>query len=245
MQITKYMKMAEVIHLNYLLLPVINRFGIELGFGESNVEDVCVKNNINIDFFLEIVNAFHDKDYFPAAHLQSFSVQEIIRYLKRSHHYFMGVKIPEIEKYISELFHTSDALVKKKAMALIQFFDQYKSELTLHIKREEEIVYPYVVDLSICYENNKITEIILDKIKAYPISAYEAEHDNIEEKLFDLKNILIKYFPNSNNTLSTKILIELFRLEKDLKDHQLIEDKVLIPKVVELEYQFLQKKNEK
>ena len=35
MQIQANMKMAEVIHLNYHLLPIISRFGINLGFGEK------------------------------------------------------------------------------------------------------------------------------------------------------------------------------------------------------------------
>jgi regulator of cell morphogenesis and NO signaling len=33
-------KMADIIHGNYLLLPVINRFGIRLGFKDKTVKDV-------------------------------------------------------------------------------------------------------------------------------------------------------------------------------------------------------------
>ena len=73
MQITKNMKMAEVIHRNYRLLPIINRFGIELGFGDDSVENVCSKKQIEVDFFLDIVNSYLDENYFPKKHLASFS----------------------------------------------------------------------------------------------------------------------------------------------------------------------------
>jgi regulator of cell morphogenesis and NO signaling len=70
MLITKNIKMADVIHMNYFTLSVLNRFGIELGFGDKTVVEVCKKANIDVDFFLEIANAFVDKDYFPKKQLQ-------------------------------------------------------------------------------------------------------------------------------------------------------------------------------
>ena len=65
MQITKNMKMADVIHLNYTLLPVIQRFGINLGFGEDSVSEICAKQNVNLQFFLDVTNAYHDENFFP------------------------------------------------------------------------------------------------------------------------------------------------------------------------------------
>ena len=45
--------MAEVIHLDYRLIPVIGHFGIEYGFGNKTVAEVCIENNINVWFFLK------------------------------------------------------------------------------------------------------------------------------------------------------------------------------------------------
>lgn len=73
-----------------------------------------------------------------------------------------------------------------------------------------------------------------------PISNYADDHDNVEDKLFDLKNLVIKYLPPAQDyTLSNTILIELFRLERDLSDHSRIEDKVLVPKVAGIEEKIL------
>jgi regulator of cell morphogenesis and NO signaling len=41
MNITKDMKMADIIHHAYQLLPVITRFDIQLGFGDKTVHEVC------------------------------------------------------------------------------------------------------------------------------------------------------------------------------------------------------------
>ena len=74
-------------------------------------------------------------------------------------------------------------------------------------------------------------------MKSYSIMDYEDEHDNVEEKLFDLKNLIIKYLPAPKNELTSyKILLELFELEKDLREHARIEDMILVPKVEAMEF---------
>jgi regulator of cell morphogenesis and NO signaling len=52
MKIVAKMKMAEVIHLNYHLLPIISRFGIDLGFGERTIEQLSHDYNLDLAFFL-------------------------------------------------------------------------------------------------------------------------------------------------------------------------------------------------
>lgn len=227
MLITQTMKMADVIHINYRLLPVINRFEIELGFGDSTVDEVCKKNNVNIHFFLEIINAFNDKDYFPKKNLQQFSVSLIVNYLRKNHIYYISEIIPHIEKTLKSLSNNSN-----NSKLIKNFFEEYKKELLIHIDREETVVYPYVVEIERINNSTKST----DKLKKYSIDIFADEHENIEEKLFDLKNIIIKYMPSSTESGTyNKILFDLFTLEKDLNDHSQIEEKVLIPKVREIE----------
>jgi len=236
MQINKQLKMADLIHQNYMLLPVINRFGINLGFGEKTVDELCSENNVNVDFFLEIINAFHDKNYFPEKHLQSFSMQIIVNYLKKTHEYFLKVKIPNIENCINNLIDNYLDVNKTKLNLVNNFYKEYKHEFTEHVGYEDKIVYPYVLEIEKKYkekQNNKNFEI---ENNNFTISKYAKQHENVEEKLFDLKNIIIKYLPiPQDSNFSNLLLFELFEMEKELNDHQRIEDKVLIPKVISME----------
>jgi regulator of cell morphogenesis and NO signaling len=70
----------------------------------------------------------------------------------------------------------------------------------------------------------------------YSIQSFEKEHTNVDEKLFDLKNIIIKYLePNYAHRICNDFLYELFQFERDLTDHARIEDKILVPKVMRIE----------
>lgn len=228
--------MADVIHLNYLLLQVMTRFDIRLGFGNQTVEEVCRTHKVNVEFFLEIVNSYHDPDYFPDKELQHFKLDLIVNYLKKTHKYYLEEKIPDIEYLILSLIKTSGKENKKRLELLNRFFKEYKEELIDHVDREENIVMPYVQDIEDAYVSGNADENILKKIKSYSIDDFADEHNNVEDKLFDLKNIIIKFLPPAKDiTICNNILIELFRLEKDLNNHARIEDKVLIPKVRQME----------
>lgn len=236
MIITKNIKMADLIHENYLLLPVINRFGIQLGFGDKNIKEVCENNNVNVDFFLEIVNAFNNKNYFPEKHLQSFSMLEIVDYLKKTHDYFINFKILVLENKIETLVKNCFSEKKEKFAIVENFYKEYKKELTEHIEFEDKTIYPYVLKIEEIFKSEEKDLEPLEKFGNYTIKKYQGEHSDVEEKLFDLKNLIIKYLPpQKNNNLSNSILYEMFELGKDLNDHQQIEDKVLIPKVVQME----------
>lgn len=233
------MKLADVLFHNYTLLPVISRFNIKLGFGDKTVLEVCRDSDVNIDFFLEITNSFVDEDYIPQKELNFFPVSLIVNYLQKTHQYYLDEKIPEIEKNI-HLVLEKEKSVNDKFILVENFFTEYKKELTNHIEREETTIHPYVLEIESAFCKNLLNPDLYSKICKYSINDYAAEHDNVEEKLFDLKNIIIKYLPPRYSiALCNSILIELFRLEKDLNAHASLEDKVLIPKVAAMEEKLL------
>ncbi|MFA8436254.1 MAG: hypothetical protein ACEPOZ_17195 [Marinifilaceae bacterium] len=235
MLIKKNMKMADVVLLNHMLIPVIHRFGINLGFGDKTVEEICQEGQIDLNFFLELVNAYHDSDYFPNEKLQTIPAKDIVAYLKMTHANYLNEWLTEIESKIDKLRSEKDE--DQKYISLIKnFFEGYRSELTEHILREEELVFPYVIAL----EQTVLTQTVSDSnrklLNSYSIQTFHDEHDDIEEKLLDLKTIMIKYLnPPVNILLYHKIIQELFKLEEDLNYHSRIENNVLIPKVKTME----------
>lgn len=227
--------MADVIHMNYLLLYVIDRFGIKLGFGDQSVEEVCRKHHLDADFVVEIVNSFVDENYIPSSDIDTFPTEQAVEYLRNTHSSYLDVKIPEIESLINEMVQNC-SLDKKNVIILNNFFDEYREELESHIKREEDAVFPYVLKITDAFRKKAVTAELINEMKSYSIQDFASEHDNVEEKLYDLKNIIIKYLPPVDNpNLCHKILIELFNLEKDLNDHALLEDRLVVPIVSEKE----------
>ena len=232
--LTAKMKMSDAIHANYLLIPVINRFGISLGFGEKTIENVCAEKDIDVDFFLAIINAFGNKNYFPEKKLQTFSVIMIIKYLKKTHQYYREILLPFIEDLLESLLKKTSKQ-NKSLIVVKKFFTEFKKEFLAHLKREERVTFPYVEEVYKMYQSSQ-KSTSKEKLISHSMKAYKDEHDDIDEKLYDLKNILIKYISGKfDDAVCSSIIFELFRLEKDMEDHSRIEDHILMPIVAEME----------
>jgi len=234
--ITGETKMADVIHKNYLLLPVINRFGIKLGFGDRTVEEICSDANINLSFFLDIINTYHNEHYFPKEKMQEYPVQLIVDYLKETHNYYKNKILPEIEEKI-ELLIKSCPVDCDNLKLIEEFYKEYKNELEYHLNNEEKRFFPYIIALTESQDSIPNLKAIR---KEYNFS-YEIqrnEHESVLAKLFDLKNILIKYLPPTyDEALGNNLLSDLFVFEKDLNDHERLEDVILLPALQKIEHQ--------
>ena len=234
--ITTKTKLADAICSNYLLIPLINRFGIRLGFGEKDVETICNEHGIDAGFFTAILNTFTFESYFSESKLKSFPIAQWVDYLRRTHIYYREVQLPIIENHLSLLIKSIADESSKNLKLIGKFFSDYKQELLAHLAREDEETFPYVERLLTLKDTPDAKKVYEKWSKEYSIEVFEREHDNVDEKLFDLKNILIKYFlGNYDQSLCNTVIFELSRLENDLKDHTRLENKILIPMVEELE----------
>lgn len=230
------MKLADAIHLDYLLLPIIGRFGIELGFGNKTIKEVCNEKSINLSFFLEILNSYHNKDYFASKELQNYPSTLVVDYLINTHNYYIDIKVPELEQMLHLFLENSSDKNKTNNTLITNFFEEYKNELVNHLKQEEHTLFPYTFELEEANKSKLVSAAQIEKINQKFIEKEHDDHNDLEEKLFDLKNLIIKFLPPvRRKDLLEKLLIELFRLEEDLEDHSRIEEQVLVPKIIELE----------
>ena len=82
-----------------------------------------------------------------------------------------------------------------------------------------------------------------EKDPRYNIAIFEQNHESIDSKLSDLKNILIKYFPAQKpNYLLNEVLFDLSSCEKDLDKHNRVEDHFFVPITETLEKALSNKK---
>jgi regulator of cell morphogenesis and NO signaling len=227
--ITGDLRMADVIHINQRLLLVIERFGISLGFGDKTIAEVCIKHQLNISFVLLVLNVFNDHTFSVSELLSKEYIPELIDYLKNGHQYFLVDKLPYINELIDRFIEKTE---NPDSRLLRAFFKEYMNEVIEHMNFEEKTVFPYILSL---YEK-LLGQEVNEELLRYRIDDFIDNHSNIEEKLDDLKQLLIKHFPPTKDRFyRNQILFELFDLEYDLNDHNGLEERILTPIVRTLE----------
>ena len=215
-------KMITLISDNYNILQSLGRFGISLGFGDKTVREVCEEQEVDTFTFLAIVN-YTINGYRNVDSEERFSVPTLLHYLKSSHEYYLNFQLPAIRTQLQEALDMKDNL----ARLILKLYDGYAQEIRRHMQYEEKTVFPYVVDLL----NNKINN-------NYDIDTFSKHHGQVDLRLKELKNIIIKYVPTDirHNNQLTSILYNLYNNEEWLVNHSQVEEDIFIPAIRNLEH---------
>ena len=221
--ISPAMKMADLLDVNFSILGVFSRFGMSYGFGEATVKEVCDGMGIDPETFLIICKVYAFDGYRPSREqMEGACLEDIVRYLRLSHTYYLETMVPALAAAIEEMIAPCDDMHKK---VIRKFFGDYKEELERHFDYEEKTVFPYV-------------EAMIDsrEREPYTIGEYEKNHSNVEEKLDDLKKLVTMYQPAQSRSQDCfRVLFYLYSLESDLERHTFIEDGILVPVVSRME----------
>lgn len=218
--------MSDLICDNYPMLLVLNRFGVLLGFGDKSIADVCVANNVHVDTFLSVVNLLISDDKCSIeTDFSKLSLTHLVEYLHNSHSYFLDYRFPSIRQNMKSAIVGHDKHEDAISVAVLGYFDQYVDEVRKHMMYEEEVVFPYVKQVA---QGMDTTD--------YKIGIFSDHHDNINSKLVELKNILIKYYPAKASYEISSVLFDIFSCENDLTSHNMIEDYLLVPAIKVIEH---------
>lgn len=213
--------MITLISEDYPLIQVMTRFGIRMGFGDMTVEEVCSKSGVDCNTFLSVVN-FVSEGFTSFDTSRPLSIRSLMHYLKQSHIYFLEYCMPMIRRKLLDGISLSNSDV---SFLIIKFFDEYYAEVKTHMDYEEKTVFSYIESL-----------LAGTLPHGFRIATYSEHHEQVADKLGELKNIIIKYCPpTADANLLNDALYSIYRCERELENHCKVEDFLLVPEISRLE----------
>lgn len=139
-------------------------------------------------------------------------VPTLQRYLKNAHNYFLNFRLPRLRRSLIEALLPADPTTKIPGL-ILRCYDEFVDEIRTHIEHENAGLYD------------------------------EHEHDDqrITDKLTEIKNLIIKYYPTQpTSTEGTvtytliSVMSDLWHTEQDFQDHCAIEDEILRPSMMKV-----------
>ena len=134
-------------------------------------------------------------------------VPTLQRFLLNAHTYFLDFRLPRLRKALVEAIIPADQTTKIPGL-ILRCYDEFVEEIRTHIEHENAGLFD------------------------------EHEHDDrrITDKLTEIKNLIIKYYPTpvtDNPSPVTyqlvSVMSDLWHTEQDFADHCAIEDDILRP----------------
>lgn len=213
--------MREILRDNSLLVKTVGRFGLAFGFGDGTVESICEQNGVDTQTFLTVCNLLSGYP-FDASEI---SLGALIGYLKKAHAGFLDITLPRIRHHLIEAInHTTPNEVE---ILFMRFFDDYVGEVTKHMSYENNVVFPYVENLSKGIADGD-----------FNIASYSQNHDHAATKLNELKDLFIYHYSQKENVKLSETLFDIVICEKDLVSHFEVESRLFVPEVARIEREF-------
>lgn len=127
------------------------------------------------------------------------------KYLTNAHTYFLDFLLPRLRRQLIEAINPT-ATDNQIPLLIIRYFDEYVQEIRIHIQHEDEGL----------------------------LEEHATDDRHITQKLHELVNLIIKYYPAHStypfaNELMTTVLLGIYQTEEELQSHCAIEDDILRP----------------
>lgn len=138
---------------------------------------------------------------------EDIDIPTLQQYLRNAHTYFLEFRLPHLRRSLIEAILPADPTTSIP-MLILRCYDEFAEEIRNHIERENAGQYV----------------------------AHAQEDRRITDKLTEIKNLIIKYYPSSNTTQRgtvtytlISVMSDLWHTEQDFADHCAIEDEILHP----------------
>lgn len=182
-------------------------------------------------FLVDILNVPYKKEFDNIKTLRSYEVPTLIDYLRKSHEEYLNKRLPEIEQSLDHLLSGATAN-RNLSLVLGTYFTSFKEDLYQHIALEEEKLFPYALGLYQQRKEGKDNMVLTE----YSAMEFLKHHDHSELEAKTVKTLFETYQPEKTSQSPYRVLMkQLESFAADMEVHELLEDNVLVAKLLELE----------
>jgi regulator of cell morphogenesis and NO signaling len=236
MTATLDMTVRDIVANDFRAASVFQRYGIDFCCkGNRTVEDACHDGGVKTeDLLQEVANAMAA----PAAggpRFNSWDLGMLAAYIVANHHGFVRQAIPALLTHTQKIagVHGGSHPELHEVAAI---FEGVAEEMTSHMLKEEEILFPYIAGLAVASRGDSGAPSAPFGTVRNPIRMMEAEHESVGDAMARIRELTIGYrAPDEACTTYRVCLQELEAFERDLHEHVHLENNILFPKAARLE----------
>jgi regulator of cell morphogenesis and NO signaling len=236
MTIQETSTIGEFVAQDYRTAAIFSKYGIDFCCkGQKSIEEVCSEKDINETNLLNDLNAVLATKNDSEIDFNSLSLDLLIDYIEKTHHFFIKEKTPEILNLLDKLC-SSHGNIHPELFEINQLFKDSAEELFPHMKKEELILFPFIKEMINATKSHaSIGKPYFETVKN-PIAAMMNEHNLEGEHFRTIATLTNNYTPPEDACNTYRITFAMLEeFEQDLHKHIHLESNILFPKAKALE----------
>ena len=166
---------------------------------------------------------------------QNQPLADLIGHINSSHHVFVRQECPRIEALAEKVFGVHGQR-HPELEQVADVFAALANELSVHLMKEEQILFPYITRLEESYLAGEPAPPAMFGTVVNPVRMMMQEHDGAGDALRSLREITHDYAIPDDACASYRALYQaLQEFEADLHQHIHLENNILFPRAVAME----------
>jgi regulator of cell morphogenesis and NO signaling len=240
--ITTTRKVGRIVADDFRTARVFSAHGIDFCCkGGISLQEACETRGLNS---LEIVEELKRVVSQPAAtDYQSLDPETLIEHIEQVHHSYVENSIPLLKGYLSKLCQVHGGRHPELHAIQREFFEAADA-LTLHMKKEELILFPYVKAMFHALRDGyPLSQAHFGHVEN-PIHMMEHEHATEGERFERIRQLTDNYMPPADACQTYRVTFAMLQeFQNDLHTHIHLENNLLFPKAMDM-YSELQSRPE-
>jgi regulator of cell morphogenesis and NO signaling len=214
---------------------ILEKFGIDYCCGgKRSLEEACRTAKLPVD---DIVKALETASAASTAEsvLPSGSLAELIHHIVATHHKFTREEIVRLRALLEKVCSVHGQN-HPELLAIRDTFLGLAQELTLHLMKEENILFPYIVRMEEAVgQDDSILPPPFGTVQN-PVRMMMQEHDGAGEAMRQIREASHDFTAPKDACISYQTLYRaLAAFEADLHQHIHLENNILFPRSIEME----------
>ena len=236
---------TDIVTHDYRTAAVFRKYDIDFCCGGKwPLEVICENKNLKTaEVITDLKKVIKQYSSNAAIDFDHWEIDFLADYILHVHHRYLEKALPEIKEQTSKFL---DGHRKKfpELEAIEDVIDRFLKEIPPHMKKEEEIFFPYIKQIHHAYKHQESYARLLIRTLRKPLEEIMIkEHETTGVNLNRLRSITNNYTPPENSCITHKITFaRLKELDTDLVQHIHLESNILFPKAIAMEQELLREK---
>lgn len=236
MNFTAETKVKEIAVAHPGATQILEKAGVDYCCGgNKSLHDACAHAGVSTEEIMARL-AENKGDVGPAdSNWVSAPLGDLTEHIREKHH-----------RYVREAIRRDLALLAKvtakhsanhaELLDIQNLFVQVGREMTMHMQKEEQILFPYIEALERAANGEAPVEPPFFQTVRNPVHAMMEEHDAAGALVSQIREASSAYTPPANACASYQALYrDLQEFEADLHQHVRLENNILFPRAVDME----------
>jgi len=204
--------------------------------GSRTLGEACAAANISIDEALaRLEKSLASTQSGDSKDWQNQLLADLIGHITSTHHVFVREESPRIEALTAKVVGVHGKN-HPELLQVQEIFSALAGELSVHLMKEEQILFPYVVRMEESALAGEPAPPAMFGTVMNPVRMMMQEHDGAGDALRSLRSITNDYTVPEDACISYRTLYQALQgFEADLHQHIHLENNILFPRAVAME----------